>query len=791
MSPDNRTYAGGDFLIGTASDVHQLDMIARDAAVAGAALLILDGDAAQGGIRILDAAGAPAPLAKLRTDPKFRSALREAFNERAVRVADQSRTIWRSLLLDGGKTGAKERFESIVDDAAYRALTDRGALAAETVASRAFLIDPASAQSVLDLAGSTARTDLAASWPLVVLANRLARGTEEQPFRPPALDIGAGRLFVADDRGPRSSREQRAALENWLDDLPAAPREGRVQSGKLLAFPNPPSGDNIISHSVGLSGNAEGQYKISVGGALLFLRLDGASTTDEFAVVMEFLLVGEQPDGRIDVEAIGGVVRKIDLTSNLPRRVEIRARTPEDPTVGMVIKLLPIEVRWADILLTNITAQSAEQQSRIGPEALASVGFDLLETVPITSAVLTGAFGLEQDGDGRDFRWISRELVLKLPIEASKAGDDKAKSNPWLVLKLRPNPSSHPAPLAADIELPAAGGKRAAVALRRLGDFYGDVMLGGPIGLLEAGGVARITLRRPNEPLSPGDSRLAAGCLTDLWIASPADSGRQAATPRFVPLNLANGAQFADGWYALEHVKDLPSRWMSRHGLVSSGFRPRPHSKIFLALAGPWLPKANPSLVPFTVSLAGRTMTERSRIDVHAGWALLFEGESLDDTFAADFELTAQRARVLGPSDPREASILASFATVINPAGDTATTTGGLGDAAVMNCALTFEHWGGGLTGAWLPPATIMACARPAETSYLVIEGAAATDAATVEGLAVEIDSEAVEPEIAIAKDGSWTLRVALGEASQGEALLLRLIAGRKGRVMLRRVGFE
>lgn len=790
-SPDNRIYAGGDFLIGAAPDIHQLDMIARDAAVAGAALLILDGDTLQRGTTILDAAGALVPLAKLRTDPDFRGMLREAFNERTARVADQSKTFWQSLMLGGEISGPKGHCESIVGDAVYHALTDRGALTEETAASRAFLIEPGSAQHALNLAGALSRTDAAASWPLVALANRLARGTANRPLRPPTLDIGDGRLFVTDDHGPQSSSEQRRALQKWLDDLPGAPPEPVAKSGKRLPYSKETAGNGVISHSVGLSSNMESQHKIAAGGTLLFLKIADLCRTDEIVVVMEFSLVGEQSASRIDIEVIGCAPQKIALTSDAPRRVEIRARMPEDPLLGMVVKLLPIDLRWGHILLTNISVHSAEQQLHIGPDALAGVGFDLLETLPITTTVISGAFAVEQESHGANFRWISREVILKLPIETAVAKGDDAKAEPWLILRLRPGPYSDQALLGADIDLHGAVGKRAPTPLRRLGHFDGDVVLGAPIGPRETGRVVRVTLRSPNNPVSPADSRLAAACLIDMWIASPSPAGSRTFAPRFIPLDVKNAAQFAYGWYPIEHVNGLPSRWMSPRALLSSGFRPRADSKIFLALAGPGLPKDNPALVPFTVMYEGRPMSARSRIDSTDGWAVLFEGDALDGVFAADFELTADTTRMLGPNDPREASILASFATLMDPAGDAAPTTGAFGDAEAINCTLTVEHWGGGLSGAWLPPATIMACARSAETDQLIIEGAAATDNATIEGMTVEIDGECVQPEVTIGRDGSWTLRAAMGNASRGAALLLRLTAPSKGRVMLRRVGFE
>ncbi len=791
VSPDNRAYAGGDFLVGTGPDLHQLDMIARDAAAAGAGLLIFDGDTAERPTKILDAAGAPVSLARLRTDPGYRTALREAFHERAGRVAEQSKAFWRSLTRAGGLSKPEEPIESLVDETVYAALTDRRALPEEIAASRAFLIAPASAQHALNLAGALARTDPAASWPLVALANRLARGATNAPLRPSALDIGGGRLFVTDDDGPKYSREQRAALQKWLDDLAAAPRAARVTGAKRPPFPNQASGHGPIAHSVGLSASAEGGRKIAAGGALLFLKPDHPVEAGDQTVVMEFALVGEQSAAHIDVEAVGCAPRKIDVT-NARRRAEISPPAPDDPALGIVVKLTPGEVKWGDIFLTDIRLQSVEEAFEVTPGDLASVGFDLIEALPIGAAVISGAFGVEHDGDGSELRWVSRDLVLNLPGEpgAERAAD--AISRAWLILKLRPNPSSsHQGPLAADIDSPVAGGQGGATALRRLGAWHGAMLLGAPLKLLGSGGLARVTLRSPNGPISPVDSRLAAACLTGLWIASPSPAALEAVAPRFVPLDVGDDSRFADGWFAVEDIKGLPSRWMSRQAVVSSGFRPRPDSRIFLALAGPWLPRKNPALVPFTARIDGRPMSVCSSIDSIEGWAMLFEGETLDATFGADFELTAESVRVLSRHDSREASIVTSFAALIDPGGDPAPAAARFGDAEVINCALTVEHWGAGLSGAWLPAATLLACARSAETDYLVIEGAAATDAETLRGMTVEIGAETMEPELTIAKDGSWALRAPLGEASQGAALLVRLSAPRPGRVMLRSVGFE
>ncbi|MBA3810499.1 MAG: hypothetical protein H0X27_02425 [Caulobacteraceae bacterium] len=792
VSPDNRAYAGGDFLVGTGPDLHQLDRIARDAAAAGAGVLILDGDTDERPAKILDAAGAPVSLARLRTDLEYRNALREAFRGRAARVAEQSKALWRSLMRGERISGPKAPIENLVDETVYAALTDRRVLPEEIVATRAFLIAPACAQPALDLAGALARADPAASWPLAALANRLARGTAKAPHRPSALDVGGGRLFVADEDGPQYSREQRAALQKWLDDLAPAPRAARVAGAKRPPFPNPAWKDGPITHSVGLSADAGEGRKIAAGGALLFLKPDRPAEASDLALVLEFGLVGEQPAAHIDVEVIGRAPRKVDLVSNARRRAEISPPAREDPALGLVVKLTPGDLRWGDIFLTDLRLQSAADPFNVTPGDLASVGFDLVEALPIGAAVVSGAFGAEYDGDGSEFRWVSRNLVLNLPGEPGAGRADDAQSGAWLVLKLRSNPSSsHQGPLAADIDSPRAGGQRVATALRRLGAWQGDMLLGAPLRLLERGALARLTLRGPNGPISPKDSRLAAACLTGLWIASPSASAARAVAPRFVPLDVADGSRFPDGWYAVETIKGLPSRWMSRQAVVSSGFRPRADSRIFLALAGPWLPRKNPALVPFAARIDGRPMSVRSSIDSIEGWAMLFEGETLDAAFDADFELTAEAVRVLSRNDPREGSILASFAALIDPGGDRAPGGAMFGDAEAINGALNVEHWGAGLSGAWLPAETLLVCARSAETDDLVIEGAAATDAATLQGMTVELDAERMETHLTIARDGSWALRAPLGEASRGAALLLRLSAPRPGRVMLRRVEFE
>lgn len=789
-SADSRDYAGGDFLIGTAPDLHQLDMAARDAAAAGGALLILEHDTTRRETRIRDAAGAPVPLESLKGDARFRDGLREAFHRRASRASEQSVNFWKSLLR--GEPGAsKEADGDLIDAEAYRALTDRRVLPEETAVSRAFQLAPASAQHALDLAGVLSRTDPAASWPLVALANRLARSASAPPLRPSALGRGDGRLFVADDHGPRYSREQRSALQNWLDDLPPAPSQSTARGGKRPAFRDSFSDDPDISHSVGLSIDEEGQRQIAAEGALLFLRRPDVAESEELVVTMDFALAGEQATAHIDIEFIGGATRKVDLISHARQRVQIRAPAAQDDAFGIVLRLTPVELRWAHIRLVEVTVHSAEHQPQLTPEDLTSAGFDLLEAAPIGMMVISGAFDVEHDAHGHEFRWIARELFLKLPAGQPAAGREELAATPWLVLKLRPNPSSPPASMAADIDLPGPGGKRVGTSMRRLGAFDGDVLLGAPLKSWETGGIARVTLRGPNTPLSPVDSRLAAACLADIWIAVPSSSGRDTANPRFVPLKVTDGSHFPEGWYPVEDVKGLPSRWMTRAGVLSSGFRPRLDSRLFLAVAGPWLPRKNPALVPFTVTLDGRPMSVRSTIDSSQGWATLLEGEALDAAFPAEFELNAESSRVLGPKDPREGSILVSFALLIDPAGDPAPVTATFGDAEVMNCTLTVEHWGAGLSGAWLPPATIMACARPPGANRMVIEGAATTDTATVEGMGVEIDAVTVDADLTLAKDGGWVLRTPLEEAEGGGALLLRLIVPRTGRVMLRRVRFE
>ncbi|HSZ73509.1 MAG TPA: hypothetical protein VK779_01720 [Rhizomicrobium sp.] len=785
MAPDHRADAGGDFLIDTAADLHRLDMSARAAAIAGATLLILDSDEALRKLKIVDATGTTIPLEKFATDAEFRLGLRKAAAERAIQIAAEANAFWRNLLIGGWDSHTARNRPAFVDARVYESLIAVQEHDRETAASRAYMCKLASAQAALDLADAAARTDAASIWSIIALANRLARVTASTPSRPSTLS--SDHLFVfPNDYG----MHQRAVLQGWFASLPVVLRSPKADGERIPSFND--ANDDVIAYSVGLLEEAEGGRQISADGALLFLKTDDLPEAEELAIVMRFALAGDQPACALTIDIAGKPTRTIALTRGMPRHVQFRVKMPDDSETGLQIKLTPAEALRARILLTDVGIEPAGEQDDIHIEPLDPIGFKTREILPLETIAISGAFALEHDPDGAPFRWVSRELILELPEEseedeASAEGD--VPSTPWVVLKFNPHPAARSELLAADLHWHAKGAAPAALTLRRLGALDNGIVFGAPIGVAKNGGLARINFRSRNYPLSQADGRLAAAHWTGAWIASPSRTQRVGATQRLIPLDVANSRLFSDGWYLLESVRGLPSRWMARESLLSGTHIPEPGTRLFLALAGPVL-RGNPTLVPTIARLDGQPMKLCAQNETAESWMLLFESTVPADAFGfSQIELIAESARVLGPNDPREASLLVNFAALIDPAGPAAENA--LSEIAIPNCTLIHEHWGGGLSGAWLPSTVSILCVCPAGMDELLIEGAAATDVPSIEGLAVEIGAARLDPKITIAKDGSWTLRAALPKDAQGSALLLQLNVPGNGRVMLRHLGFE
>jgi hypothetical protein len=775
MAPDNRADAGGDFLVDTAADLHRLDMSARTAAIAGAALLILDGDDGRD-VKILDATGAVVPLEKFRADADFRLALRKKFSARAAQIAADANAFWRETLSGERSSDAKAPDSGFLDAAIYAAFTG-DKLERDIAALRSVMIAPASAQAALNLADVYARDDNDAAWSLIALASRLARGSAQAPSRPSNFIAGGERLFAS---AGDHSFQQRSALQKWLESLPISQNRAAPAPREHTAIFNA-ANDDSIAYSVGLSIDAQGERQIGPDGALLFLKTDDFAGAKDLAVMMEVRLVGDQHAGFLAID-VQGNTKTIALTQYVPCQIQIRAQMPEDGAIGLPVKLAPSHA-LSRIVLMDIGIAPAEEED-IANDALAPMGFDTLEILPVETAVLSGAFAVEHDHNDAPFRWVSRELMLELP-GAPETTDEKESPARWLILKLRPSPSGRSEPFAAEINL-RAGGKT--IPLRALGVLDNNIMLGAPIGELKSGGTVRINFRAQNRPLSTMDGRLAAAMLSGIWIAARTRTQATKAPPQLVRLDLGDSTAFASGWHPVERVRGQTSRWMMRESLLPGAHSPKAGAKIFLALAGPVL-RGNPTLTPLQAMLDGQPMSLRSKIETAEGWALLFEGAAQAETGEPfQIELIAGSARVLGPNDPREVSLLVNFAALLDPAG--AAADNALGDAAVLNCELIHEHWGGGLSGAWLPSTVSIACACPDGMDEIVIEGAAATEVAAAEGLTLEIGGKRVEAKIVTAKDGSWVLRAALPKDEQGSASLLQLSSPGDGRVMLRHIGF-
>ena len=796
--PRDRRDAGGDFVIGLASEFGRLseDMIWSHRA--GATLLAVDYDGSPStrGVALFDASGAQVQIEEFATNAELRSRLHRDRIKLSTKLLSAATEAWRALLTDPSALTALPQQDALPDLSLLSALIVHAAGTGEETAERQFLATPGTPQAILNAATVlSCRNDLS-MWQLIGLALKAAQSSATPVGRPSNLCIDPDLVYVSTQDNPAQASD----LRSWLDRLaPTAPVTVRPAkpSARLRSNTGRPG---LVAYSAGLSATMpDGQRQISNTGALLLIKTESQLRDCEFIATLGITLAegSMSPSVRVAVSAGSSATPlTVSIGPGAVRKLQLRCYLGPDSSPEIPVAISPLDLHIGDrLLLIHVDVLPVSEVSQLvsAPEAH---NFESLHTCSIEGDLAYGAFDSEYDGAGSPFRWVSQNFALRLPANFRQLCAEAPDSNPpWLLFRLVPRGQSGSGLMSVRLTARGTnGGAPITVSCRRVARSGDERIFGAPVGTGLEDGLIRLSLSAPGSPLSPDDRRIASARLTGAWIARPMAPVSAEEITAITTLDIRDLGQYIDGWHpiATEPMQDKPSRRMFPRAILSSPIEVPQHKKIYLSLSGPVVPDV-PASTNLSVSLDGQPMSVKASMRGEKRWVKLFEGCRQEGAIRGpEFEIEAQSNEPTADKAPSTFAVPIHQATIIYPEGIAGAVYGdNRGDAMLVTQSLGWENWDGGLSGTWLPSYAMLIAVRPPNTSRITIEGAAATDEHSVQGLMLHVDDRPVALSGNERNDGSWLKTADIPFESEGAAHLLRVETPGTGRVLLREIQFK
>lgn len=754
---------GADMLVLPAGLAHRAEEAARLALRTGAALLIWpEGDGAP---VLLDLEGTAHPLARLAAEPGRVAEIARAQADRAAATGAAARATWRALMVDRARP-ADPGLPPLVPMAGLLAAAEALAPARRLAARLA--ADPSDAAALLRLADTLLEEGAAAqAWRALALAHRAALATGVLPARPIPLAerLARGLAFVTE---PGEEMNGAAGLAAWLAGLPEA----------ADAIPPPPVPAPRAFAAGGVRRQPDGARAVCSAGCFLVMALPPPEEEDapDIAIRLRLRLGPRARPAGLALHWNG--VRQRAFLHRDDRGVLLTVRrAPRGTGETGLLEIMPVDDEGT---IDDLVIEEAVLRPAPPPDAdVQGFALDLLLRAD-ADLFAAGAFPPGYDTPPR--RALGEEVSLRLP---QPVGD--AASACWLLLDLAVPDAMDPSVIEADLLADGVAMPISPIEGSGSRAWYGVSL---------RPGLRDVALRFRNAaPVTDlGGMRMVAAWLHGLAIGRPAEEPCRRLAALHMPL--AEGRTAAAGWFRPERFKGVGCRWMAGHAAIAVHGQRHSSGPRILALSGPTLPGREPPGA-LRLALDGAAATPVRSAATGECWVALHEVATGGTAAVTGVTILSLRAPAadLSVQDRRRAAILASGAWIIDPAAD-APDGLPLGHAFAPPNAWTWEHWGEGLSGAWLPEDAVLLALRPEGATGLLLQGAAATSRAAVAALEARLDDAPLELARDTASDGSWTARASLAAAGPGVALLaLRCPERADGgeaarRLMLREVRF-